>query len=204
MCFHWASQTLLKNRDSRYTQPYGTCLCYKVCVQVQGAAYCTHHYVRQCVKCYMPFFILSSGSRWIDPLGIHLEPPEGGARGAPHQTLIGCGGGLPPRREPDGGGSASSCRHQCIAFSPQTQHKHYWCGTHQLVATSRSHRYTCRTPGGTNMHRQHPRADHQIETCTGVKAPGKRKGDYDKNATSLRWGVESPRSSSYIAFKLMQ
>jgi hypothetical protein len=30
MYFHWASQTLLKN--SRYTQPYGTCLCYKVCV----------------------------------------------------------------------------------------------------------------------------------------------------------------------------
>jgi hypothetical protein len=31
--FHWASQMILKN--SRYTQPYGTCLCYKVCVQVQ-------------------------------------------------------------------------------------------------------------------------------------------------------------------------
>ncbi len=41
MYFHWASQTLLKN--SRYTQPYGTCLCYKVCVQVQGAANCTVH-----------------------------------------------------------------------------------------------------------------------------------------------------------------
>ncbi len=30
MYFHWASQTLL--RASRYTQPYGTSLCYKVCV----------------------------------------------------------------------------------------------------------------------------------------------------------------------------
>ena len=73
---------------------------------------------------------------------------------------------------------------------PKPNTKHYWCGTHQL-ATSRSRRYTCRTPGGTNMHRQHPRAGHQIETCTGVMAPGKRKGDYDKNATSLRWGVEA-------------
>jgi hypothetical protein len=50
MYFHWASQTLLKN--SRYTQPYGTCLCYKVCVQVQGAANCTHG-VRQCMKCFV-------------------------------------------------------------------------------------------------------------------------------------------------------
>ncbi len=48
MYFHWASQTLLKN--SRCTQPYGACLCYKVCVQVQGAANCTHG-VRQCMKC---------------------------------------------------------------------------------------------------------------------------------------------------------
>jgi hypothetical protein len=47
VCFHWASQTQLKN--SRYTQPYGTCLCYKVCVQVQGAANCTHG-VRQCYE----------------------------------------------------------------------------------------------------------------------------------------------------------
>jgi hypothetical protein len=30
MYFHWASQTLLRN--SRYTQPYGTCPCSKVCV----------------------------------------------------------------------------------------------------------------------------------------------------------------------------
>ncbi len=50
MCFHWASQTLLKN--SRYTQPYGTRPCYKVCVQVQGAANCTNG-VRQCMKCFV-------------------------------------------------------------------------------------------------------------------------------------------------------
>jgi hypothetical protein len=36
MYVHRASQTLLKN--SRYTQPYGTCLCNKVCGQVQGDA----------------------------------------------------------------------------------------------------------------------------------------------------------------------
>jgi hypothetical protein len=41
---------LLKN--SRYTQPYETCLCYKVCVQVHGAANCTHG-VRQCMKCFV-------------------------------------------------------------------------------------------------------------------------------------------------------
>jgi hypothetical protein len=50
MYLHWASQTLLKN--IRYTRPYGTCLCYKVCVQVQGAANCTHG-VRQYIKCFV-------------------------------------------------------------------------------------------------------------------------------------------------------
>jgi hypothetical protein len=45
-----STQTLLKN--SRYTQPYGTCLCYKVCVQVQGASNCTHG-VKQCMKCFV-------------------------------------------------------------------------------------------------------------------------------------------------------
>jgi hypothetical protein len=48
MCFPWASQALLKN--SRYTQPYGTCLCYKVSLQVQGASNCTYG-VRHCKKC---------------------------------------------------------------------------------------------------------------------------------------------------------
>jgi hypothetical protein len=49
MYFQWASQTLLKN--SMHTQPYGTCLCYKVCVQVQGASDCTHG-VGQCMRCW--------------------------------------------------------------------------------------------------------------------------------------------------------
>jgi hypothetical protein len=50
---HWASQSLLKN--SRYTRPYGTCLCYKVCVQVQGASKlhprCQAMYEVLCVLC---------------------------------------------------------------------------------------------------------------------------------------------------------
>ncbi len=51
---HRASLTLLKN--SRYTQPYGACLRYKVCVQVQpeGASDCTHG-VERCMKCFVWF-----------------------------------------------------------------------------------------------------------------------------------------------------
>jgi hypothetical protein len=45
--FHWASQTLLKN--SSKTQPYGTCVCYKVCVPVQGASNCTYGVLCVCV-----------------------------------------------------------------------------------------------------------------------------------------------------------
>jgi hypothetical protein len=38
--FHWASQTPLRN--SRYSQPYGTRPCYKMCVLVHSATHCTH------------------------------------------------------------------------------------------------------------------------------------------------------------------
>jgi hypothetical protein len=41
MYFHWASQPLLKN--SRYAQPYGRCLCYKVCVYGRCACICGPH-----------------------------------------------------------------------------------------------------------------------------------------------------------------
>jgi hypothetical protein len=76
--FHWTSQTLLKN--SRYIQPYGACLCYKGCVQVQGASNCTHG-VRQCMKCFV-FACVKRGGRggW----GVYQCPPV--PQGPPPRT----------------------------------------------------------------------------------------------------------------------
>jgi hypothetical protein len=86
MYFHWASQTLLKN--SRYTQPYGTRLCYKVCVQVQGAANCTHG-VRQCMKCFV-FFHLDGWwiARVIPPHQRAEQPTSLVHSRAPHVLLL--------------------------------------------------------------------------------------------------------------------
>ena len=77
MYFHWASQTQLKN--SRYTQPYETCLCYDVCVQVPGAAECgaavhgageRERVKPSCVACTHPCepqeVLLHGGARALD------------------------------------------------------------------------------------------------------------------------------------------